>query len=206
MHRSQLHHRLDMKTTIAEACRTGGCPMRLHFSSLQPSKVRMILLLDISGSCIHAARMMLYTLHLMQTIFRRGCRSYAFVNSLYDISALLQNPNPEEAIQAVLKAIPTRNVYSDYGPPLETFWQMHRQELTPDSILVVIGDARSNYRKSRADIFASMAARTKTTCWLNPEADDFWDTGDSLASVYGAFCQMFPVTTPADLIQFLMSL
>ena len=62
--------------------------------------------------------------------------------------------------------------------------------------LIVMGDARNNYREPGLEAFRSLAERSRRLYWLNPEPRDEWDTTDSIMSVYGPACdRVFEVRT-----------
>ena len=50
--------------------------------------------------------------------------------------------------------------------------------------MIVLGDARTNGRDPRADVFAAIAARAGRTFWLNPEPRLYWNYGDSVIAAY----------------------
>ena len=54
--------------------------------------------------------------------------------------------------------------------------------------VIIIGDARGNYRPARADVVARIAERARRVYWLNPEPSDQWDTTDSTQAEYAAHC------------------
>ena len=57
-------------------------------------------------------------------------------------------------------------------------------DLHPRATVIVLGDARTNGRDPRADIFARVAERAGRTFWLNPEPKLYWNYGDSVISAY----------------------
>ena len=63
--------------------------------------------------------------------------------------------------------------------------------------MIVLGDARTNGRDPRADIFAPIAARAGRTFWLNPEPRLYWNYGDSVIAAYEHYCTAFECWTTA---------
>lgn len=59
-----------------------------------------------------------------------------------------------------------------------------------ETILVVLGDARGNFRDPQAWAFEDLAARCRRVLWLNPEPAARWDTGDSVMSAYLPACDV----------------
>ena len=68
--------------------------------------------------------------------------------------------------------------------------------------MIVLGDARTNGRDPRADIFAQIAARAGRTFWLNPEPRLYWNYGDSVIAAYEQYCTAFECWTTAQLEDF----
>ena len=57
--------------------------------------------------------------------------------------------------------------------------------------LIVLGDARTNGRPPRDDIFAAITAKAGRTFWLNPEPRLYWNYGDSVIAAYERHCTAF---------------
>jgi hypothetical protein len=57
-------------------------------------------------------------------------------------------------------------------------------DLTADTVLLVLGDARNNRRPPRADLLRLARARVRRVVWLNPEPAARWNTGDSVIDLY----------------------
>jgi uncharacterized protein with von Willebrand factor type A (vWA) domain len=79
---------------------------------------------------------------------------------------------------------------SDYG---RAFY--HARGILPrsggrDTVLVVLGDARSNYRDPLPWAFEEAAGRCRRVIWLNPEPRALWDTADSVMSAYMEACDV----------------
>ena len=129
--------KIDLPETCKKACSTNGIPINLCYKKPVRQKTRLVMFLDISGSCKEASEMMLYFMYCMKEVFPGGCKVYVFVNKLYDISKYFEIKDPDLAIKEVLSTIPTRGVYSDYGTPFKEFYENHFQELTNDSLLAM---------------------------------------------------------------------
>jgi uncharacterized protein with von Willebrand factor type A (vWA) domain len=60
--------------------------------------------------------------------------------------------------------------------------------ITPQTTVIVLGDARSNNLDPRADILRRISERSKRLVWLNPEGRLAWGFGDSEMPRYATFC------------------
>ncbi len=92
--------------------------------------------------------------------------------------------------------------YTDYGRVWSEFLAQVEDDLDPRATVIVLGDARTNGRDPRADIFAQIAARAGRTFWLNPEPRLYWNYGDSVIAAYEQYCTAFECWTTAQLEDF----
>ena len=74
--------------------------------------------------------------------------------------------------------------YTDYGRVWREFLAQVEDDLHPRATVIVLGDARTNGRDPRADIFARIAEHAGRTFWLNPEPRLYWNYGDSVIAAY----------------------
>lgn len=202
--RTSQTHQLDVPATIKKSCQTGGIPLQLLHKKPIRQKANLVLILDVSGSCKNASEMMLIFMHAMKEAFPGGCKTYAFTNQLYDISAFFDTDNPDEAAQEVLHAIPRSGAYSNYEKPFRVFYKEHMSDITGDSYVYFIGDARNNKNASGEDFVKAIARKAKKAFWLNTEEREKWDTGDSIMRTYAPYMtQIAETVTPAELLGFL---
>lgn len=202
------HQRLSMnlEETLREAIRTCGKPMNLIYKLPRRGKADLVLILDVSGSCKAASELMLTFIGILKEIFPRGCSAFAFVNSLYDISGIFEAGNVEESVQEVLGLIPRAGQYSNYEVPLRDMWDRHRNRITKDSMVIFIGDARNNKNDPGKEYIRNICRKAKRAYWLNTDANEKWDQGDSIASVYGHYARMYETVNIRQLLGFIMEM
>lgn len=199
--RSHEKKRLDLSETVKRACGTSGIPLKLYHIKPRQNRARLVMFLDISGSCREASEFMLCWMHCMKDLFPGGCRCYAFVNQLYDISGIFETHDVNGAIAEVFRSIQTKGVYSDYGTPFSHFHQEKMSDLSRDSMVFIVGDARGNKRDPGIDAMKAIGRRVRSCYWMNTESMDRWDTGDSDVGKYAPFLtRMFQTTTMGELI------
>lgn len=203
--RTRNKKQIDIPETCRRACSTGGIPMDLRFLRDRRQRARLLMFLDVSGSCKGASDLMLTFMYQMADVFPGGCKAYAFVNSLYDVSEMFDVAvDAQSAVREVLSTVPTRGVYSDYHTPFDDFRRNHMSEVTRDTVVFFIGDARNNQNPSGEDNVKAIARRAKRAFWLNTEKRDRWNKADSIIGAYAPYMtQVAEVLTPGDLISFL---
>jgi uncharacterized protein with von Willebrand factor type A (vWA) domain len=96
--------------------------------------------------------------------------------------------------------------YTDYGRVWSELLEQIGDDLSPRATVIVLGDARTNGRDPRADVFAAIAARAGRTFWLNPEPRLYWNYGDSVIAAYEQHCTAFECWTTAQLEDFVRAL
>lgn len=176
---------LDVRRTVRRSLATGGVPFHLVHRPLRTHRAELFVLCDVSGSVASFARFTLMLVHSLQEQIGR-VRSFAFVDALDEITAAMQRRTLSEATTwtGMGARVVAGDGHSDYGTALADFQRAYADDLTPRSTLIVLGDARNNYRQANAWILKDLRRRVRHAWWLNPEPSVFWDTGDSIASAY----------------------
>jgi uncharacterized protein with von Willebrand factor type A (vWA) domain len=181
---------LDVRRTVRRAMSTGGVPFDPAFRPRRPHRPELFLLCDVSGSVATFARFTLLLVHAMQEEFS-GVRSFAFVDALDEVSHLFDTDDVESAVARLMQEarVVWADGHSDYGRALSTFVERFGHEVTARSTVVVLGDARTNYRHPSAQALERLQRRARRVWWLNPEPRTAWDTGDSVASSYARYVE-----------------
>jgi hypothetical protein len=182
--------RLDFRRTVRRSLATGGVPADPQFRHPRPHRPEVWLLCDISGSMATFSRFTLQFTHAMSTHFSK-LRSFAFVDTVDEVTDFF---GPGVDFASALQRVTTEaevvwmDGHSDYGNSLETFRNRFERQLTSRTTVIITGDARNNYRPSRAGILGEIARSARAVVWLNPEPTAYWDTGDSAMGEYEPFC------------------
>ncbi|WP_133968928.1 VWA domain-containing protein [Eubacterium limosum] len=196
--------RLDMKRTIRASIKTMGIPAKLVHHLEKPRKVRIVSILDISGSCSHVTQMMLFFLHELQNVFLGGAETFVFVNSLIPVTDIIRTSRPEELEKKVMEKVPTKGVYSDYGKPIQELWQQYPHVLNAETIVLWLGDARNNSRADHCEEMQKIASVTHKMYWLNPDQPHLWGEGDSVINRYAPYMEgVYHVENLLDIVNFL---
>ena len=199
--RTKRHDRIDMAQTVKYACSTGGIPIKLAYVKPKREKTKLILFLDISGSCKNASEMMLTFAHSVNKAFPGGCKSYVFVNKLYDASGFFEKRDAEEAVKAIFETVPTKGVYSDYYRPLKQFCEDGISEVDKNTIVLFMGDARNNKNATGEEYMMKICARARSVYFMDTESKEKWDLNDSVIGIYGKYMDgVFETWNPRQLI------
>ena len=82
---------------------------------------------------------------------------------------------------------------SDYGRAFHQAAYSRQQGVRVsrrDTLLIVLGDGRNNRRDPQEWAFEELAKRCRRVIWINPEAEQRWETGDSDLAAYLPFCDV----------------
>ena len=79
---------------------------------------------------------------------------------------------------------------SDYGTSFAGFERQWAESVTPQTTVIVLGDARTNNLEPGADVLGRISERAKRVVWLNPEGRMTWGFGDSEMPRYATFCNV----------------
>jgi uncharacterized protein with von Willebrand factor type A (vWA) domain len=149
-----------------------------------------VVLCDVSGSVSAFSR---FTLDLLIALDSRlsRLRVFAFVDGLAEITSLVGEARAAgrrlDQRQVTRQAVRFSGS-SDYGWVLREFAERHARQLTRRSVVLVIGDARSNYLDPAVRAFAEIERQAGQVYWLNPEPRRAWNDGDSVIAEYEPFC------------------
>jgi uncharacterized protein with von Willebrand factor type A (vWA) domain len=181
---------LDFRHTVRKSMSTGGIPLEPVYKKPRPSKPELFILADISGSVSTFAAFTLQLTYALRSEFSK-VRSFVFVDGVDEVTSIFaESDNIAEATRRINAE--GRGVWldgrSDYGNALDTFWERHGLEIKGRTTVLLLGDARTNYHASRANVVKNIAHRAGNVFWLNPEPHPAWDTGDSVMAEYTKYC------------------
>ncbi len=181
---------LDFRKTVRASLSYGGVPAEPKFRNPHPSKPEVMVVADISGSVASFARFTLMFVYAMASQFSK-VRSWVFIDGIDEVTRFFHES--DDVLEAVHRVNTEADVvwvdgHSDYGHAFEVFHQRHYSEITPKTSIILLGDARNNYHASQTWVVDEIRKRGRHVYWLDPEPRSYWDTGDSIVSEYGRFC------------------
>jgi uncharacterized protein with von Willebrand factor type A (vWA) domain len=202
------HAHVDVRKTMRASLETGGVPVVLKYKPKRPRRPELYVLCDVSTSVTSASVFFLSVLHALHDSFRK-MRSFVFVERISEVTDVFERERSFKAVNdAISKDAGVADVsgYTDYGRVWREFLESVEDDLHPRATVIVLGDARTNGRDPRADIFATIAEKAGRTFWLNPEPKLYWNYGDSVISAYTPFCEAYECWTTRQLEDFVKAL
>jgi uncharacterized protein len=202
------HAHVDVRRTMRASLQTGGVPVDLRYRPRRPRRPEIFVLCDVSTSVTSASTFFLSVLHALHDTFRK-LRSFVFIERISEVTEVFERERDfKAASEAISRDAGVADIsgYTDYGRVWTEFLAMIEDELHPRATVIVLGDARTNGRPPRDDVFAAITAKAGRTFWLNPEPRLYWNYGDSVISAYEKHCVAFECWRTDQLEDFVKAL
>lgn len=197
--------RLDVRRTIRDSLSHGGVLLYPRFNAPHRSKPELVLVCDVSGSMATFARFTMHLTYAVASQFSR-VRTFAFVDGLDEVTEYF---GPDADFLDAMQRMSTearvvwQDGHSDYGTSFEMLASRYPDAITERSTVIITGDARNNYREARVELLDDLLRPARAVFWINPEAQRYWDTGDSDMRKYRDLCNgVFEVRTLRQLERF----
>jgi uncharacterized protein len=207
--RGHRHHaHVDVRRTMRASLQTGGVPVVLKYRPRRPRRPEIFVLCDVSTSVTSASVFFLSVLHALHDSFRK-MRSFVFIERISEVTDIFAQERDFKAVNERISSdagVADISGYTDYGRVWSELLEQIGDELHPRATVIVLGDARTNGRDPRADLFAQIATRAGRTFWLNPEPRLYWNYGDSVIAAYEQHCVAFECWTTTQLEDFVRAL
>ena len=169
--------KLFFRKTIRKSLASGGVLQNIIFKPRIRQKPKLTIICDISGSMALNSLFGVTLLYGMVTKFA-SIRAYVFIDGITDISKHLRHikKNEIETIFSRWSEFVKSDGHSDYQ---KSFEELLESDTSEKGTLIVIGDARNNYRNISENLIINLSNKYKKIFWINPEQKKYWNTGDS---------------------------
>lgn len=179
--------RLDVRRVFRRNVSRQGVPFELPWRAPRRRPSRVVLLVDVSYSVARAAGTFLWIASEFLEPGRRS-RIVAFVDRPVDATRAIARWKRASvgSFAEVLRGIPglALDAPSDYGRALHALATGKLRPGGRDTILVVLGDARTNRYDPQAWAMEELRRSCRAVIWLVPEPEPRWGTGDSALAAY----------------------
>ncbi|WP_231398388.1 VWA domain-containing protein [Conexibacter woesei] len=202
------HAAVDMRKTMRASLEFGGVPAVIKEKPIRPRRPEIYVLCDVSTSVTSASVFFLSVLHALHDSFRK-MRSFVFIERISEVTEIFAKERDFRAVAEAIgrdSGVADISGYTDYGRVWSEFKELVEDDLHPRATVIVLGDARTNGRDPRADLFAQIAHKAGRTFWLNPEPRLYWNYGDSVISAYEQHCDAYECWTTQQLEDFVKAL
>ena len=183
---------IDLRKTLRRSMSTGGVPIDLVQRKPRITRPELVILCDVSGSVAGFSHFTLLLMSALREQFSK-VRIFAFIDTADEVTHFF---DPQTDLGSVMTRVisdadlTSYDGHSDYGGAIETFTERFPGAVTSRTSLIVLGDARTNYRDPKLGTLRELVAVAKHAYWLNPESERSWGDGDSAADVYADVIEM----------------
>ncbi|ONM46552.1 vWA domain-containing protein [Nocardia donostiensis] len=192
---------IDLRRTLRKSMSTGGVPIDLMNRKPRPGRPELVLLCDVSGSVAGFSNFTLLLVSALREQFSR-VRIFTFVDRTDEVTRFFDpHTQLDEAMERIFAEADIVGIdgHSDYGSALAGFAADFPDAVTSRSSLLILGDARTNYRDPELDTLRDLVSVAKHAHWLNPEPRSQWGSGDSAADKYQQVIEMHECRSAAQL-------
>ena len=202
--RSGRSGRLDIRRTVRASLSSGGVPLTTIFKPRKPHKPELVVLCDVSGSVAAFAHFTVLLAFALREQFAK-VRVFAFVDTCDEVTSFFERGG--DVVDALARMSKEADVvwfdgHSDYGHSFQVFAEKWPDAVTPKTSLLILGDARNNYRAQSLPALRSIVRQSRHAYWLNPEPRQYWGSGDSAAVHYGDVLPMIECRNAGQLEEF----
>ena len=166
------HAHVDVRRTMRASLQTGGVPVVLKFRPQRPRRPELYVLCDVSTSVTSASVFFLSVLHALHDSFRK-MRSFVFVERISEVTDVFARERNFKAVSEAIgrdAGVADVSGYTDYGRVWREFLSLVEDDLHPRATVIVLGDARTNGRDPRADVFAAHRGARRAHVLAQPRA------------------------------------
>jgi len=162
-------HRLDLRKVIRRSSGSGGMPMRLFYRRRAPKPLRLVMLMDASGSMNQYGAFFLRFMRGALDNFRQA-DAFVFHTRLVHIGEVMRERNTEKAIERLSLMTTGWSGGTRIGESLKNFNRHYAKRTVHGRTVVMI--LSDGYDTSPPEMLntelARLKKRAKRLVWLNP--------------------------------------
>ncbi len=165
----QRGRRLDVRKVIHNSVRFGGTPLRLAYRKRRPKPLRLVVILDASGSMSLYSAFFVRFLHGVLGSFREA-EAFVFHTRLVHISEPLRERDPEKAVERMALMAAGWDGGTKIGESLASFNDNHAaRTINTRTAVIIVSDGYDTGPPSLlAEQMARLKRRARRVIWLNP--------------------------------------
>jgi uncharacterized protein len=160
---------VDIRRTIRASLQHGGDPIELVFKGQKPKKMRLVVLLDVSGSMDKYSFFLLRFICSLQSYFEK-VESFIFSTELRYITDFIKQKGLENTLKLLSEKADNWSSGTKIGLCLRDFNEKYAKTmLSRSSFVIILSDGLDTGDKGIIEAeMQTIRRRTKRLIWLNP--------------------------------------
>jgi uncharacterized protein len=160
---------VDLRRTIRASLEHGGDPIELVFKGKKPKKMRLVVLLDVSGSMDKYSFFLLRFICSLQSYFEK-VESFIFSTELRYITDFIKQKGLENTLKLLSENADNWSSGTKIGQCLKDFNAKYAKTmLSRSSFVIILSDGLDTGDKGMIEEeMQTIRRRTKRLIWLNP--------------------------------------
>jgi uncharacterized protein len=160
---------LDLRNTIRTSLQHGGDPIKLVFKGKKPKKMRLVMLLDVSGSMDKYSFFLLRFICSLQSYFEK-VESFIFSTELRRITDYLSAKGLEDTLKLLSQKTDNWSSGTKIGLCLKEFNEKYAKTmLSRSAYVIILSDGLDTGAKGIIETeMQNIQRRCKRLIWLNP--------------------------------------
>jgi uncharacterized protein len=160
---------VDIRKTIRASLEHGGDPIELKHKGQKPKKVRLVVLLDVSGSMDKYSFFLLRFVYALQTYFE-CVESFIFSTHLNHITQTIDKKGLDATLKLLSEYADNWSSGTKIGACLKEFNDVYAKTmLSRSSVVIILSDGLDTGEKGIIEAETQkIRRRTKRLVWLNP--------------------------------------
>ena len=197
--------RLDLRRTIHQSVSHGGTPVELAFRQRKRKPLRLVVLLDASGSMSFYTAFFVRFLHGVVDAFREA-EAFVFHTRLAHVSPSLRDRNVTRAVEKLSLMAEGIGGGTRIGESLATFNRWHaKRVINSRTVVMIVSDGYDTGEPERlAEEMRRLRRRCRRIVWLNPLIG--WNDYSPAARGMQAALPMIDLFAPAHNLESLAAL
>lgn len=160
---------VDLRRTIRNSVARGGTPIQLAYRQRRDKPLRLVVLLDASGSMSLYSAVFLRFMHGVLDCFREA-EAFVFHTKLVHVSPALRERDPQRAVERLTLIAQGTGGGTRIGESLAMFnrWHAKRVIHSRTCVMIVSDGYDTGSALQLGDEMAALRRRCRRIAWLNP--------------------------------------
>lgn len=189
---------VDIRRTVRRNIKYGGIPIELRFRARRRKRPQFLLICDVSASMARYARFVLQFIYGLNSALG-GIESFIFSEDLEKTTAFFsKNRVFARSMTEMINESRQWGKSTNLHASLRTFHNLYGGELTPDTIVFIISDARTVAPEAAAGLVRQLKMRCGDVIWLNTLPRREWE-GKAPVRLFSSIVNMYECNTLSQL-------